>query len=110
MTEDDLLAPLRQFKQHTQDLLALARAGDWAAFEQLSPNRQALLPVINDGEFLVAVAKADLADEMRVQVGEIQSLNDELTALAERAKTEAAATLKEQQIKERAVKAYQGDS
>lgn len=110
MTDDDLLAPIRQFKRHTENLLDLARAGDWAAFEELSPNRQALLPIINDGEFLIAVAKAERAEEMREQISAIQSLNDELTELAEQAKSEVADTLKDQQIKDRAVKAYQADS
>lgn len=110
MPDQDLLTPLRQFHQYTQDLLALARAGDWQGFEQKAPEREALLPTINDSGFLVAVAKADRAGEMRELIAEVQALNDELTELAEQAKSDIADTLKDQQIKDKAVKAYQADS
>gem|GEM_PF-1116944 len=109
MSEESLLRPLYQFHEYTEALLALAEKGDWEAFEQESLKRQELLPVINDGQFLIAVAKAGLAEEMREQIAQTQALNDRLSTLAEQAKSDIADTLKDQQTKDKAVKAYRTD-
>lgn len=106
MPQESLLTPLYQFHECTEALLALAEKGDWEAFEQESLKRQELLPVINDGQFLIAVAKAGLADDMREQVAQTQALNDQLSTLAEQAKSDIADTLKDQQNKDKAVQAY----
>ncbi|WP_347330275.1 flagellar protein FliT [Marinimicrobium locisalis] len=106
MTSDELLAPLNQLQSHTQKLLKLAEASRWDEFEALSAQREALLAQVNEGDFLVEVAKAGLEQPFREKVADIQALNDRITVLAETTKADIAAQLKEQNHQEKAVKAY----
>lgn len=106
MTSDELLAPLHQLQAHIEKLQVLAEAGRWDEFETLSDEREALLAKVNDGEFLIEVAKAGQEQPFREQVAEIQHLNDHITELAEAAKADIAAQLKQQNHQDKAIKAY----
>lgn len=106
MSNSDLMEPVYQFRVQTEQLLELARAGDWQAYEQQAPERQALLAQLNDNQFMIDIAEAGLADELREQIADIQTLNDELARLAEQTKSDIANDLKQQNTKDKAVKAY----
>lgn len=106
MTSDKLLVPLDQLQVHIEKLKALAEAGHWDEFEALSDEREALLAKVNDGEFLIEVAKAGEEQAFREQVADIQRLNDHITELAEAAKSDIAARLKQQSHQNKAIKAY----
>lgn len=106
MAPDELLAPLDRLQAHTRKLLKLAEASRWEEFEALSAEREALLAQVNEGDFLVEVAKAGLEQPFREQVADIQRLNDRITALAETTKADIAAQLKEQNDQQKAMKAY----
>jgi len=80
-TEDNLLRPLHQFHQRSQELVELARAGDWATLEQRLAEREAGLPILGDNQFLIDVAKAGRADELREGIAKIQALNDRIAEL-----------------------------
>jgi hypothetical protein len=105
--DDTLLAPLYEFHKRTQELLTLARAGDWPAFEEGLAERQAGVQALNDGQFLIAVAKAGRADELRQGIADIQTLNDEMVELAEQSKARISAELKETQLAEKGIQAYE---
>ncbi len=106
MTEADLLDPVYRFRAYTEELLALARQDEWQAFEEKAPQREALISALNDSEFLVAVAQADRAEELKREIAVIQQLNDDITALAERTKADIAGRLKEKNNQEKAIRAY----
>lgn len=106
MSSDNLLEPVYQFRAQTEQLLKLARAGDWEGYEQQAPERQALLAKLNENQFMIDVAEAGLADELREQIADIQALNDELGRLAEQTKSDIANDLKRQNTNDKAVKAY----
>ncbi|WP_027329186.1 flagellar protein FliT [Marinimicrobium agarilyticum] len=106
MNEPDLLDAVYRFRDYTRELLALAREDEWQAFEDKASEREALIAALNDSEFLVAVAKADRAEELKREIAAIQSLNDEITALAERTKADIAGQLKQKNHQDRAIKAY----
>ncbi len=103
---DELLAPLNQLQAHIEKLQTLAEAGRWDEFEALADEREALLAKVNDGEFLIEVAKAGQEQSFRDQVADIQRLNDHITHLAEAAKSDIAAQLKQQSHQDKAIKAY----
>ncbi|MAN50834.1 MULTISPECIES: flagellar protein FliT [unclassified Marinimicrobium] len=104
--DDDLLAPLNQLQAHIETLQALAETGRWDEFSALSEEREALLEKVNDGEFLIEVAKAGQEQAFRDQVADIQRLNDHITELAEATKSDIAAELKKQNHQDKAIKAY----
>lgn len=106
MSNSNLMEPVYQFRTQTEQLLELARAGDWEGYEQQAPQRQALLAKLNDNQFMIDVAEAGLADELREQLADIQTLNDELGRLAEQTKSDIANDLKRQNTNDKAVKAY----
>lgn len=106
MNESDLLEPVYRFREYTQELLALAERDEWQAFEEKAPEREALIGALNDSEFLVAVAQVGKAEELKQEIAEIQRLNDEITALAERTKTDIANQLKQKNHQDKAIKAY----
>ncbi len=106
MTSNELLAPLHQLQTHIEKLQTLAEAGRWDEFEALAAEREALLAKVNDGQFLVEVAKAGQEQPFREQVAEMQRLNDHITDLAEAAKSDIAAQLKQQNHQNKAIKAY----
>jgi len=106
MSDTDTLNPLRQFHAFTESLLELARANEWQAFEAKAAERERLIEAINDNQFLIRVAEAGLADSMRAEIAEIQTLNDEITHLAEATKADIAAQLKQQNHQDKAIKAY----
>lgn len=106
MSTDSLLAPLRQLQAHIEKLQTLAEAGRWDEFETLADERETLLEKVNDGDFLIEVAKAGEEQAFREQVANIQRLNDHITSLAETAKSDIAAQLKQQSHQDKAIKAY----
>lgn len=106
MTEPDLLEPVYQFREYNRELLALAQQDEWQAFEEKAPEREALIGALNDSEFLVAVAQAGRAEELKAEIAAIQQLNDEITALAERTKAGIASQLKQKNHQDKAIKAY----
>ncbi len=105
--EDNLLAPLHEFHQRSQELVKLARAGDWATLEERLAEREKGLPALGDNQFLIAVAKADQTEQLREGIAAIQALNDELVALAEQNKADISAQLKESQRAEKGIQAYE---
>ncbi|MDQ2077345.1 flagellar protein FliT [Marinimicrobium sp. ABcell2] len=102
-----LLAPLHEFHKRSVELLALAHAGDWATFEERLAEREAGLSVLTESQFLIAVAKADCADELRQGIADIQELNDQIVELAEQSKAQISADLKESQLAEKGIQAYE---
>src|SRR5690625_6795856 len=71
--EDNLLAPLHEFHQRSQELVKLARAGDWATLEERLAEREKGLPALGDNQFLIAVAKADQTEQLREGIAAIRS-------------------------------------
>lgn len=106
-TEDNLLRPLHQFHQRSQELVELARAGDWATLEQRLAEREAGLPILGDNQFLIDVAKAGRADELREGIAKIQALNDRIAELAIQSKDKISAELKASQYVDKSIQAYQ---
>src|SRR5690625_3739686 len=72
--EDNLLAPLHEFHQRSQELVKLARAGDWATLEERLAEREKGLPALGDNQFLIAVAKAGQTEQLREGIAAIQAL------------------------------------
>src|SRR5690625_5545911 len=107
--EDNLLAPLHEFHQRSQELVKLARAGDWATLEERLAEREKGLPALGDNQFLIAVAKADQTEQLREGIAEIQALNDELVAMVEQNKEDISAKINESQREEKGIQAYVTD-
>src|SRR5690625_4017297 len=105
--EDNLLAPLHEFHQRSQELVKLARAGHSATLEERLAEREKGLPGLGDNQFLIAVAKAGQTEQLREGIAAIQALNDELVALAEQNKADISAQLKESQRAEKGIQAYE---
>lgn len=106
MTAIDVLAPLNLFLQQTEQLVALAKSGDWQAFELLLAEREAALPALSDSGLLIAVANAGLEEEMRSLITRIQDVNNCLGQLAENNKTILVSELRLAMQAEKAIDAY----
>lgn len=107
MTTPDVLLPLRQFLQLSQQLLALANTEEWAEFELLLKKREESLTLLGDKRLLITVTKAGLAEDMRGLLGDIQQVNDQIGMVAERNKADLAVQLRKAFQAEKAIDAYQ---
>jgi hypothetical protein len=107
MTTPDVLLPLRQFLQLSQQLLALANTEEWVEFELLLKKREEGLAALGDNHLLIAVTKAGLAEDMRGLLGDIQQVNDQIGMVAERNKADLAVQLRKAFQAEKAIDAYQ---
>lgn len=105
-TPADLLAPVERFLGHSRELLRLARANDWEAFETLLAERESGLHGLGESRFLIDVAKAGRADELRTGIAEIQELNEQILVLADASKSELSAQLKASQNADKGIQAY----
>jgi flagellar protein FliT len=106
MDLSSLLNPLEMALGQSQALLSLAQGGDWASFELLIQQRQLGLQAINDSEYLEALSQAGLDSEAVAIVKQIQSINGQLTTLAEEHSAQMAAEIRLLAQAERAIDAY----
>jgi len=110
MPKPNPLDVAEQFLAQTRELLALAEADDWAEFEPKMARRQELMPQLQDEQLLQAALEAGQVEALRERIQEIQQLNDRLGELAQAHRDRVAGQLKDQQIKDKAVNAYQKQS
>ncbi|WP_027855808.1 flagellar protein FliT [Marinobacterium litorale] len=87
-TLTDPLALADQIKRLTQSLLQLAQSGDWDAFNEHLPARDALVRQLDQ----VEVTSEAMATALQEKLIAVRSLNEELVKLAD---AQAAALVKE---------------
>ncbi len=85
----------------TEEMLALARAGDWSAFGQCERDRR----LVSQELFALPVPPAD-APAVTEQVRRVLELDQALIALATQGRAEAAQALRDAHLGQRAVDAY----
>jgi flagellar protein FliT len=100
------LAPFEHALSQSQALLSLAQAGDWESFETLVQQRQQGLLDIQDATFLEAVAAAQLESQAALIIQAIQSINKQLTLLAEAHRADLASDLRQASKAVKAIDAY----
>src|SRR5690625_4252795 len=105
--EDNLLAPLHEFHQRSQELVKLARAGDWATLEERLADREKGLPALGDHQSHIAAAKAGQTEQLRDGIAASQALDDEEEAVAEQNGADIRAHLKERQRAEKGIQAHE---
>jgi flagellar protein FliT len=106
MDQNALLKPLEMALSQSQLLLSLAQGGDWTSFEMLIQQRQQGLLSINDPEYLESLTEAQLDEKAVMLVKAIQSINEQLTTLAEEHASTAAAEIRHLTQAEKAMDAY----
>lgn len=105
-TPEPLLARLYEFRDRSRVLSALAKKGDWEAFETALAERESGLAALNENQFLIDIARAGLGDEAKECLAEIQALNDEIVLLAEKGKADINKQLKESQKTQKGINEY----
>ena len=103
-----ILAPLEGFLAQTQSLLALAQADNWETFETQLAVRQASLPALGESQFLIAITQAGLVDEAKSLIQAIQSIDQQIVAVAENSKAKISEQLRQSIKATKAVVAYKG--
>lgn len=108
MTEHPLSRALTQAVEHTQALCTLAQSGEWEAFEQRLPQRNAQLAQLDR-----AVADCDsLNSEQQARVAEqlqsLKSLNQTLLTLAQARQEQVALESRQSKQHRQAAAAYRG--
>ena len=106
MDIDPLLDPLTRALSQSQELLSLAEAGDWEAFEALVQQRQQGLLSLSDQGYLESLAQANLEARAAGVIQEIQSINKQLADLAEANRENAASELRQSNLAHKAIDAY----
>ena len=106
MDIDPLLDPLTRALTQSQELLSLAEAGDWEAFEALVQQRQQGLLSLSDQGYLESLAQADLEAKAAGVIQEIQSINKQLADLAEANRENTASELRQSNLAHKAIDAY----
>jgi len=106
MANNSLLAPLEAVLSQSQSLLSLAHEQNWAAFEVLLQQRQAGMRTLTDGDYLNALAAANLDVKAKELVSQIQTLNDQLGELAVRQREKLVAEVRQLSISDKAINAY----
>src|SRR5690554_5680746 len=81
-----LLARLEVFLSQSKELLSLAQNDQWQEFEILMAQRQETLPSLSDNEFIIDIARANLAAEAKELIGDIQNTDQQIVKLAEQSK------------------------
>lgn len=105
-TTEPALARLYQFRDRSRTLSALAKKGDWEAFQEALAERESELAALNENQFLVDIARAGLENEAKKCLAEIQALNDEIVVLAEKGKADINKQLKESQKAQKGINEY----
>ena len=100
------LAPFERVLNQSQALLALAQAEDWESFESLIQQRQQGLQEIQQAAFLKAVAEAHLESSAAAIIQAIQSINKELSTLADNRRDQLASDLRQATRAVKAIDAY----
>jgi hypothetical protein len=101
-----LLAPFERALSQSQVLLSLANAEDWESFEVLVQQRQQDLLDIQDAAYMNSIAAAHLESQAALIVQAIQSINKQLTLLAEAHSAELASDLRQASKAVKAIDAY----
>ncbi len=105
-TSEPLLARLYEFRDRSRTLSALAKKGDWEAFQESLTERESGLAALNENQFLIDIACAGLENEAKACLAEIQALNDEIVLLAEKGKADINKQLKESQKAQKGINEY----
>lgn len=103
-----ILAPLELFLARSRSLLELAQADDWETFETQLAERQASLPALGESQFLIAITQAGLVDEAKSLIQAIQSIDQQIVAVAENSKAKISEQLRQSIKATKAVVAYKG--
>jgi len=100
------LAPFERALRQSQSLLSHALAGDWESFEALVEQRQQGLMEIQEAAFLSSITTAELESQAASIVQAIQSINQQLTSLAEVHSAQLASDLRQASKAVKAIDAY----
>jgi len=101
-----VLARLENFLSQSKELLTLAQNDQWEEFEILMAQRQETLPSLSDNEFIIDIARANLAAEAKHLISEIQNTDQQILALAEKSKQAIAEKLSSSIKATKAIVAY----
>jgi uncharacterized membrane protein len=96
------------FLLQSRRLLDLAEASEWETFEKQLESRKALVARLEAQSTLDAIVTAGLADELRLMIAEIHSVNDRLEVVAEAARDELGAEIRQNMQANKAINAYKG--
>lgn len=101
-----VLARLEIFLSRSKELLTLAQNDQWEEFETLMAQRQETLPSLSDNEFIIDIARANLAAEAKELISEIQNTDQQIIKLAEQSKQAIAEKLTNSIKATKAIVAY----
>lgn len=106
MSQASQLQPFYEFLHISRNLVELAKEGQWDNFQEILNTRQQLVATLESQAFLDQVAAAGLADEARLLIAEIQSINDQLATTAEAVRDELAKEIRQNIQGSKAIDAY----
>jgi len=106
MTTSSVLYPYQHFLSLTQNLLARAEAGEWETFATDMEHRQTLSGALSDQSLIDRVVEADLSDELRLLIAEINERNEQIAVIASRHRDELASEIRQTFQANKAISAY----
>lgn len=101
-----VLARLEVFLSQSKELLTLAQNDQWQEFETLMAQRQETLPSLSDNQFIIDIARANLAAEAKELISDIQNTDQQIVKLAEQSKQAIAEKLSHSIKATKAIVAY----
>ncbi len=106
MANSSLLSPINSVLDQSFSLLTLAREQNWEAFEVLLQQRQAGLKVLAEKDYLESLTKAELDEQAKALIGQIQDLNRQLNELASKKRDQVVAEIRQLNVADKVAGAY----
>lgn len=106
MSNQDLLQPLNETLEKAQELIRLAQAEEWSAFEEQFVNYERLAKYLNDEAYLKTLNDNNLGASAGEIVIQIQALNESLDLRASNVRDNIASELRQMMQSDKAMDAY----
>lgn len=106
MNNDELLQPLRAMLTQVQHLISLAQAEQWEALSLAAGEYEQQLALLGDDAYLHALTAAHLADDAKVIITKILTLNNDLDSYTLLQREKVASELRQLSQSGKALEAY----
>ena len=106
MSTQNLLQPLHDTLEKAHELVRLAQAEEWSAFEEQFANYERLAKYLNDEAYLRALTENNLGSSAAEIILQIQALNESLDLSASNVRDNIASELRQMMQSDKAMDAY----
>jgi hypothetical protein len=106
MNSFEILKPLNEILAIAQQLVELARAEEWVAMEAVASQYEKRMTLLEDATYFKSISDANLSEEAKVIIAEIQTLNNDLDTHAVLHREKVASELRQMSQSNKALEAY----